>query len=73
MAQEPVIQIDNSAKSRILRLFKFLYEANRLRNEPERTLQDQVTVIPLTGLPEHPSLQLVRPVAAEGQRPAADL
>lgn len=70
MAQEPVIQIDNSAKSRISRLFKFLYEANRLRNQPERTLQDQVTVIPLTGLPEHPSLQLVRPVAAEGQPPA---
>ncbi len=62
---------DPSPKSRIRRLFRFLYEVNRLRNRPERTLQEQVFVIPLTRLPEHPSIQLVRPVVAEGQPPAA--
>lgn len=60
---------DRSPKSRILRLFKFLFEVNRLRYRPERTLQEQVFVIPLTRLPEHPSIQLVRPVATEGQLP----
>ncbi len=70
MAQDHHDEKDNSPKSRIRRLFKFLYEVNRLRNRPERTLQEQVFVIPLTRLPEHPSIQLVRPVMAEGQPPA---
>ena len=70
MAQDLTAEENRSPKSRILSLFKFLYEVNRLRNRPERTLQDQVSVIPLTRLPEHPSIQLVRPVATEGQPPA---
>lgn len=69
MTQDQTTKEDRSPKSRILRLFKFLYEVNRLRNRPERTLQDQVSVIPLTQLPEHPSIQLIRPVATEGQPP----
>lgn len=70
MAQDQLAEEDQSPKSRILLLFRFLYEVNRLRNRPERTLQEQVFVIPLTRLPEHPSIQLVRLVAAEGQTPA---
>lgn len=70
MAQDQHDEKDHSPKSRIRRLFKFLYEVNRLRNRPERTLQEQVSVIPLTRLPEHPSIQLIRPVVAEGQPPA---
>ena len=58
-----------SPKDRILRLFRFLYEVNRLRYRPERTLQEQVFFLPLTRLPEHPSIQLVRPVATDGQPP----
>src|SRR3990172_3467179 len=69
MAHDLPAEDDRSPKSRILRLFKFLYEVNRLRNRPERTLQEQVSVIPLTRLPEHPSIQLIRPVAAEGHPP----
>lgn len=61
---------DSSAKSRIRRLFRFLYEVNRLRFRPERTLQEQVSVISLNRLPEHPSIQLIRPVIADGQPPA---
>lgn len=62
MAQDHHNEEDHSRKSRIRRLFKFLYEVNRLRNRPERTLREQVFVIPLTRLPEHPSIQLIRPV-----------
>ena len=40
---------DNSLKDRVLRLFKFLYEVNRLRYRPERTLQEQVLVISAGG------------------------
>ena len=69
MTQEQMADEARSAKSRILRLFKFLYEVNRLRYRPERTLQDQMSVIPLTRLPEHPSIQLIRPVETEGQPP----
>ncbi len=60
---------DRSPKSRILSLFKFLHEVNRLRYRPERTLQNQVFVVPLTRLPEHPSIQLIRPVVTDGQPP----
>ncbi len=70
MAQDHHDEKDHSPKSRIRRLFKFLYEVNRLRNRPERTLREQVFVIPLTRLPEHPSIQLIRPVVTEGQPPA---
>ena len=69
MAQDHPAEEDRSPKSRIRSLFKFLYEVNRLRYRPERTLQEQVSFIPLTRLPEHPCIQLVRPVAAEGQPP----
>lgn len=70
MAQDHNDEKDRSPKSRIRRLFQFLYEVNRLRYRPERTLQEQVFAIPLTGLPEHPSIQLLRPVTADGQPPA---
>ena len=70
MSQDQVDEKDSSPKSRILRLFRFLYEVNRLRNRPERTLQEQVFVVPLSRLPEHPAIQLVRPVVTEGQSPA---
>jgi cysteine-rich CWC protein len=51
MAQDHHEEKDRSPKSRIRRLFKFLYEVKRLRNRPERTLQEQVSVIPLTRCP----------------------
>ena len=58
MSQDQVDEKDSSPKSRILRLFRFLYEVNRLRNRPERTLQEQVFVVPLSRLPEHPGHEL---------------
>lgn len=70
MDQNQTNEEESSAKGRILRLFKFLHDVNRLRYRPERTLQDQVLVIPLTKLPEHPSIQLTRPVMTDGQTPA---
>ena len=44
MTQDHLPEEDRSPKSRVLRLFKFLFEVNRLRNRPERTLQEQVSV-----------------------------
>jgi len=69
MVQNEPAEDARSPKDRILRLFKFLFEVNRLRYRPERTLQEQVSVIPLSRLPQHPSIQLTRPVASEGQPP----
>ncbi len=54
---------------RVLRLFKFLRDVNRLRNRPERSLDQQVLAIPLTELPEHPTIQMVRPVLSDEQLP----
>lgn len=69
MVQDKPVTDGRSPKDRILRLFRFLYEVNLLRNRPERTLQEQVSFISLTRLPEHPSIQLIRPVSTEGQPP----
>jgi len=48
MVQNEPAEDARSPKDRILRLFKFLFEVNRLRYRPERTLQEQVSVIPLS-------------------------
>jgi hypothetical protein len=67
MAMDQNVENEGSPKDRIGRLFQFLLEANRLRYAPERTLKSQVLVIPLTDLPQHPSIQLLRPIDSEAQ------
>jgi hypothetical protein len=61
-----------TVKDRVRNLFSFLLEANRLRFAPTRKLNDQERVIPLSRLPEDPSIQLIRPVPAHDGEPAAE-
>jgi len=49
-------------KGRVRQLYQFLKEANQIQIRPVRCLEDQPKVIRLTNLPDHPSVQLVRPI-----------
>lgn len=49
-------------KKRVRDLYQFLREANQLRFRPVRKLEDQSRYVDLSALPEHPSVQLYRPV-----------
>lgn len=62
----------NTVKARIRNLFSFLLEANRLRFAPARKLSDQERVIPLSNLPEDPSIQLLRPIPALNGEPGVE-
>jgi very-short-patch-repair endonuclease/superfamily I DNA/RNA helicase len=52
-------------KQRIHDLYHFLKEANQLRFRPVRRLQDQPRYLALLSLPQHPTIQVSRPVPAE--------
>ena len=54
-------------KQRIHDLYRFLREANQLKFRPVRRLQDQPRSLDLFSLPQHPSIQITRPVpSADG-------
>lgn len=59
-------------KKRIRDLFQFLREANQLRFSPIRKLEDQPRFVDLSALPEHPSVQLYRPVQIDGASEVPD-
>lgn len=54
--------MNDSTKNKVRQLYQFLKEANQLRYRPIRQLGEQVKVIRLADMPEHPSMQLYRPV-----------
>lgn len=54
--------LNDSTKNKVRQLYQFLKEANQLRYRPIRQLGEQVKVIRLADMPEHPSMQLYRPV-----------
>jgi very-short-patch-repair endonuclease len=54
--------LNDSTKNKVRQLYQFLKEANQLRYRPIRQLEEQVKVIRLADMPEHPSMQLYRPV-----------
>lgn len=54
--------LSDSTKNKVRQLYLFLKEANQLRYRPIRQLNEQVKVIRLADMPEHPSMQLYRPV-----------
>lgn len=60
-------------KERVRQLYQFLREANQLRFRPVRQLTDQPKVVRLTELPEHPSVQMFRPVRAAAGEEIPDL
>ena len=49
-------------KGRVRQLYQFLKEANQVQIRPVRRLENQLKVMRLSDLPEHPDVQLVRPV-----------
>jgi hypothetical protein len=54
-----------SVKSKVRQLYHFLKEANQLRFRPVRVLAEQPKVVRLADLPNHPAMQICRPVQAE--------
>jgi hypothetical protein len=63
--------VSDVIKKKIRQLYEFLKEANQLRFRPVRILSEQTKVIRLADMPNHPSMQLFRPVkkASAGFRP----
>jgi hypothetical protein len=56
-----------SVKSKVLQLYHFLKAANELRFRPVRVLAEQPKVVRLADLPNHPAMQIFRPVQTEGE------
>ncbi|RKH89883.1 DUF559 domain-containing protein [Corallococcus sp. AB045] len=56
----------SSARDRVARVFRFLQALNQHRNPAPRLLREQPWSQRLHGLPEHPSVRLVRPVEPSG-------
>ncbi len=59
-------------KNKIRQLYHFLKEANQLRFRPVRVLADQPKVVRLADIPNHPSMQLFRPVRTENAHDVPD-
>lgn len=59
-------------KSKIRQLYQFLKEANQLRFRPVRVLTEQPKVVRLADMPNHPSMQLFRPVRTENTQEVPD-
>lgn len=59
-------------KSKIRQLYQFLKEANQLRFRPVRVLSEQPKVVRLADMPDHPSMQLFRPVRTEDTQEVPD-
>lgn len=59
-------------KSKIRQLYQFLKEANQLRFRPVRVLSEQPKVVRLADMPNHPSMQLFRPVCTEDAQDVPD-
>jgi very-short-patch-repair endonuclease/superfamily I DNA/RNA helicase len=62
-----------SVKSKVLQLYHFLKEANQLRFRPVRVLAEQPKVVRLADLPNHPAMQICRPVPAETSSEVPDI
>lgn len=60
-------------KNKVRQLYHFLKEANQLRFRPVRMLGEQPKVIRLADMPNHPSLQLYRPVLVESVQEMPDI
>lgn len=59
-------------KSKIRQLYQFLKEANQLRFRPVRVLTDQPKVVRLADMPNHPTMQMFRPVCIENAQEVPD-
>jgi hypothetical protein len=61
--------VSDVIKSRIRQLYQFLKEANQLRFRPVRSIELQPKVVRLADLPDHPAMQLLRPVRTDTRKP----
>lgn len=68
----PADHAGNVIKNKVRQLYQFLKEANQLRMRPVRKLADQPKVIFLADLPDHPAVQLIRPVRVAGTQEVPD-
>lgn len=59
-------------KSKIRQLYQFLKEANQLRFRPIRVLSEQPKVVRLADMPDHPAMQLFRPIRNENVQELPD-
>jgi very-short-patch-repair endonuclease len=64
--------VANVIKQKVRQVYQFLKEANQLRFRPVRELQYQPKFIRLSSLPDHPAIQLFRPVCAENAQELPD-
>jgi hypothetical protein len=64
--------VSDIVKSKIRQLYQFLKEANQLRFRPVRLLSEQPKVVRLADMPNHPSMQLFRPVRTEDAEDVPD-
>jgi very-short-patch-repair endonuclease len=64
--------VRDSTKSRIRQLYQFLKEANQLRFRPVRGLAEQPKVVRLADMPNHPAMQLLRPVRTDNTQEVPD-
>jgi very-short-patch-repair endonuclease/superfamily I DNA/RNA helicase len=64
--------VSDVIKSKIRQLYQFLKEANQLRFRPVRILADQPKVVRLVDMPNHPAMQLFRPVRTENTQEVPD-
>jgi len=62
----------DSVKDKIRQLYQFLREANQLRFRPVRSKRDHPKVVRLADLPNHPSVQLYRPVGTGDSQDVPD-
>ena len=60
-------------KSKIRQLYHFLKEVNQLRFPPIRVLSDQPMVVRLADMPNHPAMQLFRPVRMQNSQEVPDV
>ena len=64
--------MSNVIKNKVRQLYHFLKEANQLRFRPVRNLIEQPKVVRLADMPNHPSMQLIRPVRVENTQEIPD-
>lgn len=64
--------MSNVIKSKVRQLYHFLKEANQLRFRPVRVLGEQPKVVRLAEMPNHPSMQIFRPVRVENTQEVPD-
>ena len=55
----------SEVKKKVRQLYQFLKEANQLRFRPVRVLAEHPKVVRLADIPDHPTIQLFRPILTE--------